>query len=324
MADILVIIPCLNEAQHLEKLVRGILAANSDLPLRIVIADGGSTDGTLTIAQKLQGEFSSVKLLNNPKRYQSAGINLAVATYGLGADYLIRIDAHADYPTNYIRMLVEEEAAMRAASIAVTMDTVGKSGFQKAVAAAQNSALGNGGSAHRNVPNGGEWVDHGHHALMRIDAFRAVGGYDETFSHNEDAELDARLIAGGYKIWLTAKTKLTYYPRSSPMPLFKQYMSYGEGRARNMLKHGSRPKLRQLIPAFVAPAVLLALAAPMSPLAFWPAALWALICIIYGIKLTIKAEDLQLATSGFAAMIMHLGWSIGFWKGMFLIQRSAA
>ena len=39
----------------------------------------------------------------------------------------------------------------------------------------------------------GHWADHGHHALMRISAFRAVGGYDESFSHNEDAELDYRL-----------------------------------------------------------------------------------------------------------------------------------
>ena len=33
---------------------------------------------------------------------------------------------------------------------------------------------------------------------MRIAAFRGVGGYDESFSHNEDAELDYRLRQAGY------------------------------------------------------------------------------------------------------------------------------
>jgi hypothetical protein len=49
----------------------------------------------------------------------------------------------------------------------------------------------------------GAFVDHGHHALMSIAAFRAVGGYDPDFAHNEDAELDHRLRAAGYDIWLT-------------------------------------------------------------------------------------------------------------------------
>src|SRR3984885_13297203 len=92
--------------------------------------------------------------------------------------------------------------------------------IQKAAAATQNSLLGNGGSAHRREGKGGRWVDHGHHALIRLESFRAVGGYDESFPQNEDAELDHRLANSGYKIWLTSQTSLTYYPRSSPSRLF--------------------------------------------------------------------------------------------------------
>ena len=64
-------------------------------------------------------------------------------------------------------------------SVVVSMLTSGSGAVQKAVAAAQNSKLGTGGSKHRHL-SAGEWVDHGHHALMRISAFTAVGGYDET------------------------------------------------------------------------------------------------------------------------------------------------
>src|SRR5690606_2830658 len=127
---------------------------------------------------------------------------------------------------------------------------------------AQNSLLGTGGAAHR-IGSGGRWVDHGHHALMRLDAFRRLGGYDEAFSHNEDAEFDQRLCESGGRIWLTAKTKIRYFPRDTVVGLFRQYRAFGRGRAANMLKHRSLPRLRQALPLSVMPALVLLLLAPL-------------------------------------------------------------
>ncbi len=314
MSDILAVIPCLNEEKHLENLVEGLVTANRSMPMRIIIADGGSTDRTIEIAQKLSAQHPNVSLLHNPKRIQSAAINLAVATYGDGCEYLIRIDAHADYPVDYCGTLIQEAQKTKASSVVVAMSTAGHNWFQQAVAAAQNSKLGNGGAAHRSIGQEGKWVDHGHHALMRIDAFRAVGGYDENFSHNEDAELDMRLRQAWYTIWLTGKTGLTYYPRSCPVALFRQYFQFGAGRAKTILKHRAMPKLRQLAPAAVAPAVLLALLTPFCMIAIAPLAAWAALCLIYGAMLGVKAGKPNIAAAGPAAMIMHFGWSLGFWK----------
>jgi succinoglycan biosynthesis protein ExoA len=133
-----------------------------------------------------------------------------------------------------------------AESVVVSMTARGVTCFQKAAAAAQNSRLGNGGSAHRRLAEG-RFVDHGHHALMNINAYRSVGGYDETFTHNEDAELDARLIAAGYRIYLCPGADITYYPRTSLTSLFRQYRNFGRGRAMTILKHRMKPKLRQMI-----------------------------------------------------------------------------
>jgi succinoglycan biosynthesis protein ExoA len=313
---LLAVIPCLNEEQYLAGLVEGLLAEARDLPMRIVIADGGSSDRTQEIGNALARQYPNVLFLNNPKKLQAAALNLAVAMHGDDAEFLIRIDAHADYPKNYCRTLVVEAEKTGAASVVAAMNTAGITGFQKSVAAAQNSLLGNGGSAHRIVGKNGKWVDHGHHALMRIDAFRAAGGYDESFSHNEDAELDTRLRKAGCKIWLTGKTVVTYYPRAAPWPLFRQYMRHANGRARNILKHRTLPKLRQLAPAAVLPATLLALLAPIWPLAILPLVGWILLCILYGIALGIRFHSLAVAGAGPTAMIMHLGWSLGFWKAM--------
>ena len=85
----------------------------------------------------------------------------------------------------------------KADSVVVSMNAEGSACLQRAAAAAQNSLLGNGGSSHR-IRSDGRWVDHGHHALMTTAAFKAVGGYDEAFSHNEDAELDVRLTKADF------------------------------------------------------------------------------------------------------------------------------
>jgi len=286
-----------------------------------VIVDGGSTDRTAQIARGLVANNANILFLENPKRIQAAALNLAAATFGQNAEFLIRIDAHADYPNNYCKTLLKETEKTAADSIVVSMHSAGKTWFQKAVAAAQNSKLGNGGSAHRIVGKDGRWVDHGHHALMRVAAFRDCGGYDESFKHNEDAELDIRLRQKGYKIWLTNQTALTYFPRRTALALFRQYVDYGYGRGRTILKHRVCPKLRQMLPTFVAPAVILALATPLLPLAALPFVAWLILCLGYGVSLAVKSGDASIAMAGPAAMIMHFGWSLGFWKAFFSTRR---
>lgn len=311
----LIIIPCLNEENYIEPLIEQLNQDTNDLNVEIIIADGGSTDETIEIAKNLESEFDHIHLLNNPKKIQSAAINLAVETYGENAEYLIRIDAHADYPSDFCQTLLEEADETKAESVVIAMETSGKSEIQEAVAYAQNSVIGNGGSAHRNAESEGKFVDHGHHALMNIKAFTDIGGYDETFTHNEDAELDKRLSDAGYKIWLTDKTYCTYYPRDNFWALFKQYKNYGYGRAKTIIKHNLKPKPRQLAPAAVLPALIIAFLFTEFSLIFaLPIVFWALLCLGYGYYLGHKADKPHVCVwSGLAAMTMHIGWSIGFW-----------
>ncbi|TPI20578.1 glycosyltransferase family 2 protein [Mesorhizobium sp. B4-1-1] len=318
--SILIVIPCLNEADHIGGLLDQLRPAAARLGGRIVVVDGGSTDGTQAIVEKILAKDARVVLLANPKRLQSAAINLAVATLGEGADYLIRIDAHGGYPDDYCERLVEEALATGADSVVVSMLTAGTGAVQKAVAAAQNSKLGTGGSKHRHMSEG-EWVDHGHHALMRIAAFRHVGGYDESFSHNEDAELDYRLRQAGYRIWMSGRTQMVYYPRSTLKSLYFQYLGYGRGRARNVLKHRMVPKVRQMIPLLVAPVVLLALLSFVHWIAAVPFLLWMTVCLGYGLVTALRQRNASIALAGVSAMVMHSGWSVGFWQQL-LASRS--
>jgi len=308
----LIVIPCLNEAPLIAKVIAEVLDDDGLIDPLVMVADGGSRDGSRAIVASIAARDPRVRLLANPGRLQSAGVNLAARLVGEGRRWLVRIDAHADYPRNYASTLIAEARRTGAHSIVVVMETIGEGAFQRAVAAAQNSRLGTGGAAHRVGAPGG-WVDHGHHALFNSEAFQAVGGYDECFSHNEDAELDLRLTQEGARIWLTDRTRIVYRPRRTPGALWRQYLSYGRGRARTVLKHHAPLKLRQALPLAVAPAVLGAAASPLfAPLAA-PAAIWAGTALTWGLVLSARRRDTAVLMAGPAAMIMHLAWSLGFW-----------
>src|SRR5579859_906822 len=306
-----VIIPCLDEEAHIERTITHFTSEPADIVRKIVVTDGGSADRTLEIAQTCALADERVIVLNNDRRIQSSGINTAVELYGDLAPFIVRVDAHADYPTGFCAKLLRTQALTGADSVVVSMLAKGSTCFQTAAAAAQNSKLGNGGSAHRRAAEG-RFVDHGHHALMSVHAFRTVGGYDQAFSHNEDAELDFRLIVAGYRIYLCAGADIIYYPRKSPVALFKQYRNFGRGRAMTILKHRAKPRLRQLLPAMIGPFVVLSLLSPVAPILGLPAMLWTIASLTIGVILGVRDKRACAFASGIAAMLMHLGFSVGF------------
>lgn len=310
---LLIVVPTLNEEAHIGAVLQSLLV-EAPADAKLVVADGGSSDATRAIV----AGFPRAILMDNPQRLQGAGINLAVHTHGDDCTLLLRADAHATYPAGFIPALLADLAATGADSVTVAMHTLGPTPFAQGVAAAQNSLLGTGGSAHR-TGKGGRFVDHGHHALMRLAAFRAVGGYDPAQSHNEDAELDHRLRAAGHTLWLTGRTSIGYLPRNSFVALFRQYLKHGRGRAMTVRKHGMRLRLRQIAPLLVPPAVLLAavsaVLSPLYPAALLlalPALLWAALCLGYGAVLAVRSRRLPVLLAGPAAMTMHLGWGLGF------------
>lgn len=312
-ADLLVVIPCLNE----EDTLGGLIAAFArELPgALIVVADGGSTDRSRAIVADLRRALPNLRLLDNPARIQSAGINRAVAAHGEGRSWLLRIDAHAGYPAGYAATLLAAAVATGATSVVVPMISQGDGGFQRAAATAQNSVLGTGGSPHRHLGTG-RFVEHGHHALMRIDLFRAVGGYREDMSHNEDAELDLRLAAAGGRIWLEPDAAIVYHPRRTPGALWRQYLGYGRGRARTLRLHGRRPALRQILPLLPLGAVLLALLAPWQAWFALPLLAWLGLCLIAGLVVGQRAGGGWALLCGVPAAISHLAWGTGFAQGI--------
>lgn len=313
--DILVAVPTLNEADAIEPCLRSLIESEPFMQqVRVVVADGGSTDGTREIVAALGEAFSNLALLDNPARLQSAAVNAVVEHCAtVGHRVLVRCDAHSVYPPGYVRAAAEALLARPdAASVVSAMDATGTATFQRAAAWIVDTPLGSGGSVHRGGRGAG-WVDHGHHTAFRLDWFRRVGGYDSSFSHNEDAEYDHRLARAGGRIWFDGAIRLEYQMRASLAALWRQYWNYGRGRARTVLKHRMRPRLRQIVPALNFALLLLCLAvAPVLP--------WTLLfpaAYLLGLAAVSVAGAVRLRTvgglwAGPALGAIHCGWGAGF------------
>lgn len=325
--EVLIVVPALNEAAAIEPCLRSLMTGDRRLAhASLIVADGGSTDGTQAIVTRLQSEFPNLQLLKNPLRLQSAGLNHAVATCARPHHrVLVRADAHAIYPPGYAIQAADRLVGLGMASVVVPMDSQGTGPFARAAAWIVDTPLGSGGSAHRGGKRSAE-VDHGHHAAMDLDWFRRVEGYDPRFSHNEDAELDHRLRAAGGRIWLAGDLRLDYQMRPSLSALARQYWNYGRGRARTVRKHQMRPRLRQMAPALnlillLAGALLLTLGALTG--SGWLLALGAIWPLLYGgvllaasLAMALKHRDAAGLWAGPALAAMHLPWGAGFLTGL--------
>ena len=99
-----------NEEKFLPGLLQNIKAQNYPHQLiEVVLVDGMSVDGTKELMNKFSEDckdFYSIQVLDNPKKIQAAGWNVAI-THATG-DVISRIDAHAVLPEDFSALVVRD------------------------------------------------------------------------------------------------------------------------------------------------------------------------------------------------------------------------
>lgn len=315
-----IVIPTLNEAEHIVSVVKALSEPVDDAgPPRIWVADGGSADGTAHLVQELG--FAHVSIIHNPLRIQAAAVNLAAEQAKKEGDIevLVRADAHASYPPGFCKKLLEVMAETQAESVVVPLIARGGSRLQDAEAVLQQTWLGTGGSPHRIRGRRG-FVDHGHHAAMRLDSFLELGGYDTDFHSAEDVDFDYRLKSRGGRIFMEPSLAVDYYPRASFAGLFRQQRRNGRHRVRHHLKNLARPALRQLLPFSLLPFLLLSslLGFAVSEF-FWTLPVgYVLLVLLLSFLAACRVSRMDLTgLTAALAITMHLGYSWGAWTELF-------
>jgi succinoglycan biosynthesis protein ExoA len=313
-----VVAPMWNEAAHVEQLVDDMAGQDVDRDVELIVADGGSTDGSaqrLTAAAERRG--LKVTVLDNPARWVSHGLNLCIRA--ARGDLIVRVDCHSGYPPDYLRRCVAAAEETGADNVGGVFVPQGRTPMERAVACAMDSPFGGIGWT-RGAGNGHGPVDTDTvtFGAFRPEAFANAGLFDETLVRNQDDEFNLRLRRAGGRIVLDPEITVMYRPRGSIVRVWRQYYEYGLWKVPVMLKHRRVLTLRSMAPlAFVLGTVVLFAATVRVPAARrllllqW--SLYGSAAVAFAIRsLRDRGEPMELLPRVLAAFpAFHLGHGSG-------------
>lgn len=243
-----VVVPTRNESRTIEKCLAAIVGQDYPGRLEVLVVDGGSTDDTRErVARVAEGSAVPIRLLDNPGRVVPAALNVALTA--AQGEFLVRVDGHSVPAEDYVRRCVEGNLEHAAALAGGWVRATGDGAVSRAVAAAFGSPFSMGNAASWNPPTGPRDVASVPCGSYRLDALRAIGGFDEGQHANQDYEANYRLRRAGERIVLLPDVHFDYIPRSSFRALARQFGRYGYFKARMMTKHPASVRPRHLVPA---------------------------------------------------------------------------
>ncbi len=194
----------------------------------IVLIDGKSSDKTKSImlefAQRATS-FYSIQVLDNPKRIQAAGWNVAITN--AQSDVIIRIDAHTHIPPEFTarNMVLQEKGEYVTGGIRPCLIDE-PTPWKKTLLEVENSLFGSSIGANRKGKVSG-YVKTMFHAAYRKEVFEKVGLFNEQLLRTEDNEMHYRIREAGYKLYCDSDIVSYQYARSSLKRMIKQ--KYGNG-----------------------------------------------------------------------------------------------
>lgn len=310
-----IVMPVRNESAYIESCLNNVLA--QDYPegrLEIIVADGNSTDGTREIIQRVQKNSPILKLIDNPKKIVSAGLNEMMRN--VRGSIIVRVDGHCeiapDYVSNAVRLLAKYPEAI---GVGGPIETIGQNWISKAVAVAMSSRFGVGGSAFRTNKNIETYVDTIPFPAYRREVIEKAGPYDEELVRNQDDEYNYRLRKMGFKLLLSPQMKSWYYSRSSIGKLFSQYFQYGFWKVRVLQKHSQQMQMRQFVPFLFVFSLLIFSVVSKEIFLF--------LILLYGC-VNVTASLIESARNGWGYLpllpliysVLHLSYGLGFGAGL--------
>jgi len=307
--QISIILPVLNEADHLEESIHSILSQDYLGDFEIILAIGPSHDGTEKIAEGLSDKDSRIVIVSNPSGRTASALNLAIAA----AKYsiIVRVDGHSQIPNNYLSLvssILEETGAVNVGGV---MNSQGRTLFERGVAHAMKSALGVGASRFHTGGAAGE-VDTVYLGAFRKEALVAAGGFDERFTRAQDWELNFRLRSAGGIIYFDPRLVVTYRPRSTMFALAKQYFNYGRWRRVVSRTHQGTINYRYLAPpiAVIGSALSVFMSLFFSTIFIIPLAIYLSFILLASFRIARSIGE--IICMPLILLTMHMSWGMGF------------
>lgn len=219
-----------NEQEYLPRILADI--CKQEYPhelMELVLVNSMSTDKTLEyikhFEQEHKSEFYSIQILENPKRILAAGWNVALENYS--GDVIVRIDAHASIPSDFICLNVECIETGEKVSGGKRPNIIeGKNVWKEMLLTAESSMFGSSIAPYRRNSSK-QYVKSVFHGMYSRKVFEQVGMFNEELGRTEDNEIHYRIRKAGYKICYSPTITSYQYARPTLTKMIRQKYSNG-------------------------------------------------------------------------------------------------
>ena len=307
-----------NEEKFIERSFSSLL--NQDYPktrYEIIVVDGCSSDRTVGIIENLAKQHDvKVRILENPKKILASGWNIGIKN--ASGDYVVRIDAHAEVPPDFIYLNVKTMEEVRDAVCVggklMTRSLEGNHLITKVL----SSRFGVGNSSFRTASKA-QYADTAVYGLYKKAIFDQVGLFDENLERNQDIELHSRIRKNGGKFYFNPEIVSVYYARNTLSKMLKQAVGNGKWNMILLRKGCSALSFRHFVPFCFVVFIIMSL---VLGLCFNSIFLY-LLSITFALHLSIgtfaavdKTKDIkEVILMPVYFMLLHLSYGVGFILG---------
>lgn len=198
---------------------------------QIVLVNSRSEDNTQKIMEQFANsnskDYIGIDILENDKRSQASGWNTALKK-AVG-DVIIRVDAHASIPKDFIAKNIELiKSGENISGGSRPNIIIDPTPMKETLLLAETSMFGSSIASYRRESNKKQYVDSMFHAAYRREVFEKVGGFDETLGRTEDNELHYRMRQAGYKFCLSPDIISYQHTRTTLKKMLAQ--KFGNGK----------------------------------------------------------------------------------------------
>jgi glycosyltransferase involved in cell wall biosynthesis len=292
--------------------------------MEILVVDGMSSDRTREIVASYARKYDFVRLIDNVKKIVPVAMNLGIRQ--AKGEYIIRLDAHAEYPGDYFSKLIAWHRKLDADNVGAVIETKvqHRTPVSIAIQKVLSSRFGVGNSDFRVGTDTPKEVDTVPFGCYKREVFEKYGYYDERLERNQDIELNKRILSGGGKIYLVPDVTCTYYARESLKALAKN--NYANGRWNILTAYYTGTlrslSLRHFIPLFFVLSLLLPLLLSLAePRLLWLGvlSLCSYLSLVIIVSLKLKDKQTMLWDIVTTFLTLHLSYGMGSLVGMFQV-----
>lgn len=319
--------PIFNEEKYIAGFIESII--QQDFPkeeMEVLFVDGMSTDNTRNIIKSHSDKYPFIRLIDNPHHTTPHALNIGIKA--ANGDYIVRLDAHAEYPNDYLKSVIhyskELPEAQNVGGVCITLPT-NESNTAVAIAETLSCTFGMGNSYFRVGTDKIRLVDTVPFGCFKKDLFDKIGYFDHELIRNQDDEFNGRITNNGGKIYLIPSVKIKYFARDKISKVRKMFYQYGLYKPLVNKKLGAPATARQFFPLlFLLGIIVGGVISLFSNWIFYiyiaVLALYLLIGLCIGCRSAIKLnKPLLTILMPYVFLNIHLSYGFGYLVGIIKI-----